>query len=227
MTELIVVRLIILVTFLCNVAGSTKPKLRALCLHGYLSNARMFSTQLSKLVEASSSTTDFVFLDAPHALTLGTTNTASKKPKARKLRWFYATQEPEEIGGNLRYEGIVESLKLISEIQKTQGPFDVLVGHSQGSLLLLLINLLTLRSDFLVQFLGGNAGKQMQYQDEVFSLPQADALNILMSGFLPRDDVFRLLQNSLLQEGDMFGLLTQPSLHVFAVEDQVVPMAGI
>jgi len=196
-------------------AATTPKRLRALCLHGYLSNARMFSTQLSRLVERAGSSTQFVFLDAPHELSLGSvsptpTRTTTRR-SAKKARWFYASQD--ELG-NVCYNGVVESLLLISKAEKEDGPFDVMVGHSQGALMLLLINLLSSQSDVFKQFLESNCSRE-----DVFALPKGEALNVLMSGFLPRDDLFDVLHSHT-------GVLPQRSLHLFSSEDEVVPMSS-
>jgi hypothetical protein len=50
-----------------NESGDKAQKrLKVLCLHGYLSNAKYFRLQLRRLVDDASDTTDFVFLDGPH-----------------------------------------------------------------------------------------------------------------------------------------------------------------
>ena len=166
-------------------AGDTK-RLKVLCLHGYLSNARMFQAQLQKLVNEASYTSDFVFIDAPHRLGLQKREATlqkkvvsvessleggeearleagdeeSSRPRrgaSGKFRWWYAgtvgTGDEEEL---VQYMGLRESLLAIAEADRQYGPFDVVLGHSQGACLAVTIDALSSRPEFLHALLKTN-----------------------------------------------------------------------
>lgn len=90
--------------------------------------------------------------------------------------------------------GLEEALATVAQALNKQGPFDGLLGFSQGAALAALVCALG------------------QADDPRFPLPR---FIILVSGFCPRG---LGLQESILQ-----GPLSMPSLHVFGDTDRVIP----
>ena len=145
----------------------TTRRLKILCLHGYLSSGKLFKAQLQKLVNEASDTSIFTFLDAPHRLGLqkrelvrksqqyadenslqaGDNELSGSRPRAAgKFRWWYAgvigSGDEEEL---VQYMGLRESLMAIVEADKIHGPFDVILGHSQGACLAITVDALNSR----------------------------------------------------------------------------------
>jgi predicted esterase len=105
--------------------GNPAP-LRVLCLHGYTQTAKSFQKVLSlTFLPQTSHLASFVFVDAPHA--------------AREARggrtWWHPEQVQSETGSSRRwlYTGWEASVEYIRQIAARQGPFDGILGFSQGA----------------------------------------------------------------------------------------------
>ncbi|BEI87013.1 hypothetical protein CcaverHIS002_0703590 [Cutaneotrichosporon cavernicola] len=105
----------------------TKPKLRILCLHGALGSASVLRSQAAPLANLSS-VADLVFVDAP-ALSRGGRG------------WFDLST----------YAGLDETYAYLSNILHTHGPFDGVLGLSQGAVL---ASILVGWFDFAIMFGG-------------------------------------------------------------------------
>lgn len=144
-----------------------RKRLKVLCLHGYLSSSKYFSLQLRRLVDEGASTTDFVFLDGPHKFGLkkpsekvekdafasveqGTVDEVKTKKTAAsgKFRWWYASESRLGLEGfdeAVQYLGLKDSLIAVANAEKEEGPFDIVLGHSQGGCLVVAMDCLKSR----------------------------------------------------------------------------------
>ncbi len=93
-------------------------KLKILCLHGYRGSAEILRRQLSPLAASSEALADFVYLDAPSRL-------------RGRFGWWHA----EDSDGARRYEGWTLTREAIVAAFAELGPFDGILGFSQGAAL--------------------------------------------------------------------------------------------
>eukprot|EP01084_Bolivina_argentea_P003881 7347_1 len=113
-------------------------KLRVLCLHGWTQNEYKFSNQLSKLSESLKDTIEFTFITGPIIIPSKkqntTTNNDDNKEETKnnaidpkiKACWWRSNDDKTV------YNGLEQSLSSIANIIKSKGPFDGLMGFSQG-----------------------------------------------------------------------------------------------
>lgn len=116
--------------------SSTPRKLRILALHGFASNAFQFSRRLGALRKACHDTTEWHFLNAPIlvqpvSVTLGLEARDERVTEATPLEeqpraWWRADDETGE------YVGWSGTLDYINEALEREGPFDGVLGFSQG-----------------------------------------------------------------------------------------------
>lgn len=195
--------LIVLHSQLCHC-----KKLKALCLHGYLSCGKLMKVQLSQLISKTEHVVQFIFPNAPHTLLLQKNNDQMTSLKSTpKCRWYHAAESAKGEEDEYRYDGIDVSLRFLMSLEKEKGPFDIIIGHSQGACLALTINALNSKPDLTSLILSGG-------EKNTYDLPNPMA-TILMSGFIPRDRLF----NNIFQNIE----INSKSLHLFSPDDDVVP----
>ena len=187
---------------------SQSKKLKALCLHGYLSCGKFMKVQLNHLLKETDHIVDYCFPDAPHTLSFKKDATITSLKSVDKCRWWYGAAEATGEEDEYRYDGIDVSLRFLMQLEKDKGPFDIVLGHSQGACLALTLDALITKPDLIQLILGNNN------DDDNNKLPNT-MTTILMSGFIPRDRLF----NNIFQNIE----LKSNSLHLFSPEDDVVP----
>lgn len=232
-------------------------KIKALCLHGYLSSSRHFQVQLRRLIGLSANFVEYVFLDAPNELSLPRatglqTDDKRKgeenKTKSSKFRWWHSIKFSDSLGTASQsdsdtdtiYDGLDNSLRLIAKTQEERGPYDILIGYSQGAGLVLAIDFLKTRLDLIELILMRESEKgekpfcAEKIEEEARFIQ--DNLNkftysVLMSAFLPRDRIFNLPsidREASLSHGQHYVGLKTKSLHVFSQSDEIIaPEASI
>ena len=122
---------------------STSPRLRVLCLHGWRTSGQILSTQTAAM--RAHTDMELVFITAPHAA-VGEPDPgiAMFYPDEPYFEWFLrsppasAEDEDEEARANPQasaslYTGLDESIEAIIEALRTRGPFDGVLGFSQGA----------------------------------------------------------------------------------------------
>ncbi|KAJ6816580.1 rhodanese-like domain-containing protein 6 isoform X2 [Iris pallida] len=135
-----------------NGKANLHSKLKILCLHGFRQNASNFKGRTSSLAKKLKSIVELVFVDAPHELPFiyqSTNNEQSPPPQAKckkRFAWLVASkgqlEEPgwrfaEEPFDPLQYQqqtgGFEESCNYLKSIISQSGPFDGILGFSQGA----------------------------------------------------------------------------------------------
>ncbi|KAJ2146568.1 Ovarian cancer-associated protein 2, partial [Coemansia sp. RSA 564] len=118
----------------------TKPKI--LCLHGFGENAELFKIRSRNFRAVVGDTADLVFLDGPvdigslHMTTGGLVD-ASIAREFTNLGWWWMRR-----GRSFEARGIGKTMDLISKVLTEQGPFDGILGFSQGASLAIVISAL-------------------------------------------------------------------------------------
>ncbi|ROT70601.1 UPF0483 protein [Penaeus vannamei] len=98
--------------------------LRILCLHGYGQNADVFRESLGGFRRFVKHHANCSFLSAPHPL-----ESDNNLEKAEGRAWWFKKDEKEEIV----YRGFEESVLAIEKHVQSCGPFDGILGFSQGA----------------------------------------------------------------------------------------------
>lgn len=191
--------------FLCGFVqrmSGAAGKLRVLVLHGYASNPLAYARRVSALTKACSSVADFVFAPAPHQVRSLPSETNPEPgpvdpslPLEKQARaWFMANDETGV------YEGWADTARFLRDYFREHGPFDGILGFSQGACLT------------------GMLAAALEHPDRVPALdaPLQEAplkFAIAVSGFKPRDPAFGPLYETPIQV---------PMLHVLGRSDAVV-----
>ncbi|KAJ0508931.1 putative chromatin regulator PHD family [Helianthus annuus] len=135
-------------------ALKSSKKLRILCLHGFRQNASSFKGRTASLAKKLKNMVEFVYIDAPHQLQFiyqnqetGETKFPPNKVCNRKFAWFIDPSADKNTSLNwemaqtpfdsLQYQkqtaGYDESLTYLKEFVTKNGPFDGILGFSQGA----------------------------------------------------------------------------------------------
>jgi acetyl esterase/lipase len=171
-------------------------KLRVLCLHGYHGSGEILRAQLEKLVDGTETQVEYVTLDAP-SLAGG------------DFGWWHSTDGPSSQvvddpgvdGGRKHYRGWTRTRDWLVSTFDEQGPFDGVLGFSQGAALV-----------GLATGLRAPGGKATDERPLVFDFA------VVVSGFRSVDSN----QAALYTHEDSFHL---PSFHIIGRSDYIVPPA--
>ncbi|RWS02840.1 hypothetical protein B4U79_07091 [Dinothrombium tinctorium] len=113
--------------------------LKILCLHGYRQNANSFRQKTGGFRKMLKNHAEFVFIDAPHSVPIGDQNPEGCD---EFKSWWFSEQDPNAFYSKKHSSiciGFEESLK---------GPFDGLLGFSQGGAMVALIAALIQQQKF-------------------------------------------------------------------------------
>lgn len=127
-------------------SSSSRAKFRVLCLHGFAQDAATFRAKTGAVRKQLRATCEFYFVDAPHDVTgafgrEGELGASDASPRA----WFTsaenaranATTSTDEgwtrPAMSREYDGWDASLDVLRENLRENGPFDGILGFSQGS----------------------------------------------------------------------------------------------
>lgn len=105
-------------------ADPSTPRLRILALHGLRQSGEVFRARARKLRRALADIAEVTFVTAPHSVAAG---------EGRGRAWW--TPSPD----GRAYEGLEVSLAFVDAAARAQGPFDGVLGFSQGGALAALL----------------------------------------------------------------------------------------
>ncbi|KAM9348820.1 esterase OVCA2 isoform 2-T2 [Symphorus nematophorus] len=178
--------------------------LRVLCIHGYRQNGASFREKTGALRKLLKKQVELVYMSAPHSVQQASSE-ASEKENGSGARsggeddprgWWFSDVQARSFSAQQQCEeslGIDESVTAVREAVKVQGPFDGILGFSQGA-----------------AFVAMLCSLQEQKLEPEFSFRFA----ILVAAFRSACKEHQTFYNSPLQI---------PSLHVFGLEDRVIP----
>uniref|UniRef100_H3DFG2 Esterase OVCA2 n=1 Tax=Tetraodon nigroviridis TaxID=99883 RepID=H3DFG2_TETNG len=169
--------------------------LRVLCIHGYRQNGSTFREKTGAFRKLLKKQVELIFVDAPLKAPETTSASGAEGDEASRAWWFSDVQA-RSFNAQQQCEeslGMDESVAAVRAAVKEQGPFDGILGFSQGAALVAMLCSLQergLEPDFRFRFA------------------------VLVAGF-----------RSACQEHQEFYRvpLQMPSLHVFGLEDRVIP----
>lgn len=108
-------------------------KLKVLCLHGYRQNSKIFRERSGGFRKLFKKNIDFTFVTAPHVIPEDD-NLARPEEDREKGWWFsrpgksYNALDKTDIS-----TGYQDSLQVVKEKFASEGPFDGIMGFSQGA----------------------------------------------------------------------------------------------
>lgn len=108
-------------------------KLRVFCLHGYRQNKDVFREKSGAFRKLVKNSVEFHFVSAPHVIPEPEN---MDKPECLQGRgWWFSTPNRtyRALDKTDTCIGFEESLELVAEAFKTAGPFDGILGFSQGA----------------------------------------------------------------------------------------------
>ena len=106
-------------------------RLRILCLHGYAQNGDFFRARTGALRKALKA--DFHFPTAPHPATAAFVDGSDADTRGTPTAWWNAAESDKRPSTSAKYEGYAESIDFVRTVIETDGPFDGVLGFSQGA----------------------------------------------------------------------------------------------
>ncbi|KAM3602032.1 uncharacterized protein V6R79_023390 [Siganus canaliculatus] len=178
--------------------------LRVLCIHGYRQNSGSFREKTGALRKLLKKQVELVYVSAPHSVPPPANseevpekeNSSGPGGEEDPKGWWFSDRHARSFNAQQQCEeslGIDDSVTVVREAVKVQGPFDGILGFSQGA-----------------AFVAMLCSLQEQKLEPEFSFRFA----ILVAGFRSACTEHQLFYSSPLQI---------PSLHVFGLEDRVIP----
>ncbi|XP_078122647.1 esterase OVCA2 [Sander vitreus] len=178
--------------------------LRVLCIHGYRQNGSSYREKTGALRKLLKKQVEFVYLSAPHSVQQASSEAPEKENGSGPgpggdedpRGWWFSDVQARSFSAQQHCEeslGLDESVTAVREAVKVQGPFDGILGFSQGA-----------------AFVAMLCSLQEQKLEPEFSFRFA----ILVAGFRSACKEHQKFYNPPLQI---------PSLHVFGLEDRVIP----
>ncbi|KAJ2449901.1 Ovarian cancer-associated protein 2 [Coemansia sp. RSA 2336] len=183
-----------------------QPKaLRVLCLHGYTQNAQKFRDRTGPFRRSLKRMLDLVYVTAPHtAMDFDVAEDADNGPAA--AWWNRSSSSP--------WGDVEASVRFLNRAMRDDGPFDAVVGFSQGAgmaaILLALMQAARCRQTI--------TDPQLRTLVDELAECKLPRFALLFAGFYPDFSQF----DSLVR-GDQ-GPIKVPSLHVVGRQDAIVPM---
>lgn len=127
-------------------------KLRILVLHGHKQNAASFKKATKKVLHPLASLAELVFVNGPHpyhppAATSEVMDVMEESQYSNKRTFWHMSEDP----ANMHYSGLEESIRYIDEKCRVDGPFQGVIGFSQGGCLAAILTRLQSRQSYRVQ----------------------------------------------------------------------------
>ncbi|TRY68697.1 hypothetical protein TCAL_13189 [Tigriopus californicus] len=139
-------------------SNTTSKKPKILCLHGYRQDGDGFRTKLGALRKMLKSKAEFEFMTAP--LKVPSMGQDQAESDDGQYGWWFSQARSEgaekDWFSSKQYctcsKGFEESLTSIKALVESHGPFDGILGFSQGAAMLLLLSLMQARGQLSFSF---------------------------------------------------------------------------
>ncbi|KAJ2159834.1 Ovarian cancer-associated protein 2 [Coemansia sp. RSA 552] len=178
--------------------------MRVLCLHGYTQNAERFRARTGPFRRGLKRSLELVYMTAPHAATDFQPQSTEAEPDGPSAAWW---NRSGDVWAEIRL-----SIQSIGKVIREQGPFDGILGFSQGSGMAAVL-LALLQAARKPEVLRADAEVAAAVQD-LSGCPEL-RFAFLFAGFYPD-----LPQFDRLTRGHKIQI---PSLHMVGMTDAIVP----
>lgn len=109
-----------------------RPQTRILVIHGFYDSAENRQNQMRSLIR-SMKDIEFIFINSPFEfIDYGFLKTSNTSTNEQRYQWM--SYNPEWPVANYNYDTIKESIEYIIDYINQNGPFDGLLGFSQGAI---------------------------------------------------------------------------------------------
>nr|CAD7590652.1 unnamed protein product [Timema genevievae] len=106
-----------------------------LCVHGYRQNGNVFKSKLGGFRKSLKKYAEFVFFDAPHTICHQDNSEVSEADTPEQYGWWFSEEDRTFMSKKPSDTciGFEESLARVEDLCEKEGPFDGLLGFSQGA----------------------------------------------------------------------------------------------
>ncbi|XP_050677834.1 esterase AGAP003155 isoform X2 [Leptidea sinapis] len=154
-----------------------RPKMKILVFHGYRQNAKSYKAKIGAIRRTLVRSSQLIFLSAPHQVAREDDDSSDEDERS----WWFNSEDNTFSGKCLGGPaiGFEETLRLIEDTVKEHGPFDGLMGFSQGACLVGLLaamqqkGYLSFSFKFVICISGFRSGSLVHkgFYDEGINLP--------------------------------------------------------
>ena len=222
---------------LAAAAAASRPTLRGLCLHGFRTNddiMRFQTLQLQRNFEQGELVLRHI--NGPRSSPSPADAGLLRLSKGPFYEWWNAVETGGDAGEGLfgfssnpesvHYEGLADTIRHVRHVVREEGPFDLLVGFSQGGILATLLTALMEKPAFMTVPPISHEGEQSTEPATQASwdapFGQGWKCVVLVGAMQPRDTHFPPgFLDADEDDAAQRGLAT-PSVHVYGLAD---PMA--
>lgn len=203
-------------------SSSSMTVLRILCIHGYRQNAQSFREKTGAFRKITKNQAELVFLSAPnlvppHKTEDGESETENHKDLDERGWWFSREDDYFKAQDKTNCaKGYEKSLEVVKQAFLEKGPFDGVLGFSQGAALVsLLCSLQELKPDgpikfdfaiLVASFKSNSQQHQYLYETKV-TIPTLHVFGET-DGVIPKD-----MSEELLQHYENYNTLQHPGGH--------------
>ena len=144
-------------------ASAQHRKRKILCLHGRRTNTTVIKFQVQQLKRFLRGTeagdVEFIFMNAPNETDEPADPLVGQLFHGPYFEWWTARERVSDGGdedgggdgetvGDMQYDGVAASLRAAVDVLVQQGPFEALLGFSQGTMMVFLLTALRYYADF-------------------------------------------------------------------------------
>ncbi|XP_071111444.1 esterase OVCA2-like [Haliotis cracherodii] len=135
-------------------ASSKSDVLRILCLHGYRQNGQTFRERTGAFRKITKKHAELVFITAPNIVPSGKGSEDEESSHSDERGWWFSHEDDSYSAQDVSEccKGCDESVEMVKRSILEQGPFDGILGFSQGACMLSLICCLRERDPDLFKF---------------------------------------------------------------------------
>ncbi|KAI9280223.1 serine hydrolase FSH [Umbelopsis sp. AD052] len=172
-------------------------KLRILCLHGWMQNTEVMTRNMGALINRFKDSIEFVIPNGTFELP---TSMKPGRPTNTPLTAWMIPKRSDD-GELVELEGFTETIEALVQLLGDQGPFDGILGFSQGAGLAVI----------LMSILSHDPWRQRYHVPEHV---QPFRLGVILSGFM--------LYTPAYTEFYQQGKINAPTLHVYSRQDDII-----
>jgi len=201
--------------------------LKILCLHGYRQNDTVFRQKTGALRKIIGKQADLVFFAAPHVV-----KSINEEDENRNQRGWWFSRENDSFKANDMSDydkGFQASVDMVARVVREDGPFDGVMGFSQGSALAALIILRAAIQKVVDYNVFPNEKLRCRINEMKTRFPKelmVFKFAILFSGFRSyssrHSPIYEMIESIKQSTPKLLDEIVIPTLHIIGKEDNVI-----